>query len=360
MNLNRNNYEEFFLMYVDGELQAQQKNEVEFFVQQNPDLQSELEMLQQATLTVDELMPMDKTSLYKTENGITQTNYAEYFLLYVDNELTDAERKNTEIFVLQHPQLQEEFTLLKQTQLPAEKISCPNKELLYKKEEDKKPIVWMNWSRVAVAAAFIGIAVSVWVLYPSTKTTTGVGSLAVKETTTKQNEKLLVPTKSVNGAVASINNSTNNKVVKQQAATTTASINKNDLATTTKTNILPTKKIIAPLVTFKNQETFTNNTIAQVSGKEDKKEQTIESATKTLIEALNNNKVDIAKNANTVVKENKEIITSIAQPIIYKELDTDIPENKTVLVGGLEIRKDKLVGLFKRASKMIKSGKEER
>ena len=39
MNLTRNNYEEYFLLYVDGELNPAQKEMVEAFVQANADLQ---------------------------------------------------------------------------------------------------------------------------------------------------------------------------------------------------------------------------------------------------------------------------------------------------------------------------------
>ena len=45
MNIDRNNYEEFFLLYVDGELDATQQLAVENFVQQNPDLAVELKMI---------------------------------------------------------------------------------------------------------------------------------------------------------------------------------------------------------------------------------------------------------------------------------------------------------------------------
>jgi anti-sigma factor RsiW len=44
MNINRYNYEEYFLLYVDNELSAEERNQVESFVAANPDLEEELTM----------------------------------------------------------------------------------------------------------------------------------------------------------------------------------------------------------------------------------------------------------------------------------------------------------------------------
>ena len=88
----------------------------------------------------------------------------EFFLLYIDNELNESNREAVEKFVLQHPQLQDEFSLLKQTVLPQEKIVFHNKKLLYRKEERR--VVYLNWARIAVAAAMVGIAAVVWWIAP--------------------------------------------------------------------------------------------------------------------------------------------------------------------------------------------------
>ena len=123
MNINQHNYEEIFLLYVDGELSAADKQAVEQFVQGNPDLADELETLQQIKLPQDAVFFEDKDLLYRDEAaGISLTNYEERFLLYVDNELSAGANEQVETFVLQHPALQEGFTLLKQTRLEPETV----------------------------------------------------------------------------------------------------------------------------------------------------------------------------------------------------------------------------------------------
>ena len=47
-NINRHNYETFFLLYIDNELSVTEKKTVDEFVDANPDLQEELIMLQQS------------------------------------------------------------------------------------------------------------------------------------------------------------------------------------------------------------------------------------------------------------------------------------------------------------------------
>src|SRR5438046_3448547 len=112
MNINRNNYEEYFLLYADKELSAEQKNMVESFVQQNPDLEEEFVMLQQSVVKPDNNITLEaKSSLFKKEllqqdQYINQTNYEEKFLLYTDNELNSSEIEEREKFVLANPALQ--------------------------------------------------------------------------------------------------------------------------------------------------------------------------------------------------------------------------------------------------------------
>ena len=49
--IDRHNYEEYFLLYIDNELTAEQRKQVESFLADNPDLEGELNQFRQATLT---------------------------------------------------------------------------------------------------------------------------------------------------------------------------------------------------------------------------------------------------------------------------------------------------------------------
>jgi len=67
---------------------------------------------------------------------ITTNNYESFFLLYVDNELTELEKQEVEAFVKSNPALSIEFDSLKQTKLHPEQIIYANKHFLYKQEEE--------------------------------------------------------------------------------------------------------------------------------------------------------------------------------------------------------------------------------
>jgi hypothetical protein len=61
---------------------------------------------------------------------ITRSNYEEYFLLYIDNELSKDERNAVEAFALLHPDLGEELELLQGTTLQAPVFAFDDKESL--------------------------------------------------------------------------------------------------------------------------------------------------------------------------------------------------------------------------------------
>src|ERR1700733_3161343 len=69
MNIDRDNYESFFLLYVDRELGPAEMLEVEKFVTENADLQKELGRLQQTVYSqADSIGFPDKEILFRRED----------------------------------------------------------------------------------------------------------------------------------------------------------------------------------------------------------------------------------------------------------------------------------------------------
>lgn len=154
MDINRHNYETFFLLYVDNELSAAERKAVEVFVQENADLKEELQLLQQTVFTAADIVFQNKESLLKDE----QASVKENLLLYLDKELDAAAVLETEQLLKEDNAVQKEFALLQKTQLqPDMAIVFANKESLYRKEESR--VVGFAWWRVAAAAVLLGFGV---------------------------------------------------------------------------------------------------------------------------------------------------------------------------------------------------------
>lgn len=165
--ITRENYEKFFLLYVDHELNAAEQKAVEQFVQDNPDLGQELTLLQQSVITPDEqVVYTGKTALLKGEPQeleINGSNYEVYFLLYADNELTREQQQQVEQFVYRYPQYQAAFELMQQAVLtPDTSIVFPDKASLYRGAEERKVVPLKIWRRVAVAAVLLLVGGITW------------------------------------------------------------------------------------------------------------------------------------------------------------------------------------------------------
>lgn len=66
--INRQTYEEYFLLYTDRELSPRERAAVEKFVEENPELKKELDILEQSVFTADESIVFEnKDALYRKE-----------------------------------------------------------------------------------------------------------------------------------------------------------------------------------------------------------------------------------------------------------------------------------------------------
>ncbi len=168
MDINRYNYEEFFLLYLDNELSKEERNAVEAFVVSNPDLEEEFIMLKQSKLKTDHSLVLEnKDFLYKAEKAqeVNLNNYEEFFVLYVDEELNPELRREVETFAASHAGKLEELGLMLQTRIhPDLNVVFADKDVLYRKEKVRAVYYFSTWRIVAVAAMILLALGIFWVI----------------------------------------------------------------------------------------------------------------------------------------------------------------------------------------------------
>ncbi|MEI7965484.1 MAG: hypothetical protein WCH29_09945, partial [Chitinophagaceae bacterium] len=117
MNINRNNYETFFLLYVDNELSAAEKHAVELFVEENSDLRGELEILRSTLLDHSDIVFDHKQGLYKTAGA---ASIEEKLLLLADGTLPQAELASVQQLIATDSAVADLWSQLKKTILEPE------------------------------------------------------------------------------------------------------------------------------------------------------------------------------------------------------------------------------------------------
>lgn len=340
LKVDRHNYEEYFLLYIDNELNAEQKLAVENFITQNEDLRPEFEMLQQATLSLDTIHFERKESLLKKESGISINNYEEYFLLSVDDELADHEKESVEKFVLQHPRLQDEFILLNKTKLKPETIVFKNKEALLRKERRVAPLFWM---KISIAAAVIGIVAFSWfALYDNNNTMTAPVAInnpmvnPKKENKIQKNNEIAVtqnmadPLQSKSAILKAKNKSA---IITIRKIEPKLPINKQDNLE----NLVQQKTDKTPM------PSAPNNPMPMASIKNETSIVTVPTTIEVISEHNKLNSTIVA--SNPLVTEQPFIASQAA----YKEVLNTDEEDKSVYIGNLQINKNKIKSLFKKA-----------
>lgn len=347
MLISRDNYEEFFLLYADNELSATERSAVEEFVQLNPDLAVELQMLKQSTLQQERMVFEQKEALYKQENGISIDNYEEHFLLAVDNELDEEQNAEVERFALKHPELKDEFILLKKTKLQPERIEFAGRESLYRKEKQRR-VIAITWARISAAAAVISIAVLSWFLFNDNENikTAPLATINNSGKTVVKKAKVIVPKAEVEQPA----------VAADETTLATADIRK-ERVIARKTgkekrghDVVVAEKVIKHEAHPIEEKQSNNVAITQQPLPEQKFNEpsiTINSPGKEIEVARNESiKPSLAKYDNP--SENSSLIT---HPV-YLNID-DENDDKTIYVGVAEINRNKLKGLFKKASRLF-------
>ena len=156
MEININNYEEIIIDFLDGKLDDNTVAKLFVFLDQNPAIKAEFDLLNanQTTLPAEPIA-FDFSDLLKQEK-INVANYSNKLIALLENDLTLEETKSLEAEIRTYPELAAEFELFKKTKLVHEnEIVFANKQLLTKKGGFTIIPLFNRYS--AIAAVFIAV-----------------------------------------------------------------------------------------------------------------------------------------------------------------------------------------------------------
>jgi len=153
MKITRDNYESFFIDYMEGNLPESSIDQFLDFLNQNPDLKEELHLFEEVNIPKEHVVFQEKQQLHKSLAD--ETHILENIAIaYLEGDWDPDENKTVEAYLSSNPEFKREYDLFAKTQLrPDFRIKYPEKRKLYRKSG---ATIVMKW--VARAAAVILLA----------------------------------------------------------------------------------------------------------------------------------------------------------------------------------------------------------
>lgn len=160
MEINRNNYEAYFIDYLEGNLDERLVDSFIAFIQSNPDLRAELNLFETVSATPENISFSKKNTLYK-ERYDSEKEFDNAAIAILEEDISEEEKFEFEKYLAEHPEKKKDAGLFSQTKLQAdESIIFSNKNKLYRKPLGKTLLLWST----RVAAVFV-LALAIFILF---------------------------------------------------------------------------------------------------------------------------------------------------------------------------------------------------
>jgi hypothetical protein len=171
MKINRNNFEAYLIDYIEGNLNKQDEEIVNRFLEVNPDIADEFKSLRQSEATLEKVKDtLNKAVLYKSFSditSITKENYEDFCIACHEGDLDDSSKQRLFDFIDKHPELKPLFDLHAKIHLQADNaLHFPGKRELKKVQViSVRRIIYTISAGVAAAAAIVFL----WLTLPNTQ-----------------------------------------------------------------------------------------------------------------------------------------------------------------------------------------------
>ncbi len=162
MLVNRNNYESFFLDYIEGRMNDEEKNGLMAFLAENPDLEKELDAFENIQILATPVSFSGKEMLKKSLSGlsgINDKNFDQYCIAKMEGDLDKSSSQLFENYLSNHPEKLKEYKLFLKTFLE------PDKTIVFSEKQKLrhrliKPIKNKLMIAVSIAASISLIIIS--------------------------------------------------------------------------------------------------------------------------------------------------------------------------------------------------------
>ncbi|HCE59135.1 MAG TPA: hypothetical protein DER09_15205 [Prolixibacteraceae bacterium] len=142
MKINRNNYESFFIDYLEGNLDEKLVDDFIEFLTQNPDLKEELAMFSPVAIEPANLEFNKKELLYKEKFDL-ENEFTDAAIATLEGDLNDDEKVAFETYIATHPEKKHDLNLFEKTRLIADQsVVYQKKNELYKTTPLKAVLLW--------------------------------------------------------------------------------------------------------------------------------------------------------------------------------------------------------------------------
>ncbi|MFC2096541.1 hypothetical protein ACFLQ3_02450 [Bacteroidota bacterium] len=168
-DINRNNYEEYFIDFIEGNLSPSDEDLLMSFLNQNPDLKEELDFIKEAPVLSDCNSYENKAILKKRGllSEFTTNNFDELCIARIENDLSKKEVADFDKYLDQNKQKQREFSLYILTKFEVDySVALENKDFLKKKT--KKFIFRKNYALISAAASVV-VLIALYIFIPKVK-----------------------------------------------------------------------------------------------------------------------------------------------------------------------------------------------
>lgn len=158
MEINRNNYEAYFIDYLEGTLDENVVDNFLEFIKLNPDLKEELTLFESVSAVPENISFKKKNGLYK-EKYDSEKEFEKAAIANLEGDSLKNEKSEFATYLNKHPEKKKEAALFDKTKLEAdESILFPNKKKLY-----RKPLgtVFLLWSGRIAAVLILAFAIFV-------------------------------------------------------------------------------------------------------------------------------------------------------------------------------------------------------